>query len=72
MPNVSVNCTVSNCVFHDKGNICGAEAIEIDMDYRLDSKHNTEFASDFDLQFLSEEANQSSDTCCKTFRTKGK
>lgn len=72
MPNVEVNCTVSNCVFHAKGNICGAEKIKIDMDFHSNTKNNTEFASDFDFHNMSEEANQSSDTCCKTFKSKEK
>lgn len=67
MPAVEVKCTVSNCVFHAKGNICGAEKIEIDMDYHADKK-NTEFASDFDIYTISEEASHSAKTCCKTFK----
>lgn len=70
MPNVEVKCTVSNCVFHAKENICGAEKIEIDMDFRATHKSTTEFASDFDFHSMSEEASRSSDTCCKTFITK--
>ena len=70
MPNVEVNCTVSNCIFHAKGNICGAEKIKIDLDYDSNKKQNTEFASDFDLGNMSKEANQSSNTCCKTFQPK--
>ncbi|MEO4055317.1 DUF1540 domain-containing protein [Solibacillus sp. CAU 1738] len=72
MPNVEVNCTVSNCVFHAKGNICGADKIVIDMDYHSKDKNNTEFASDFNLHTMSEEASRSSDTCCKTFISKEK
>ncbi|MEK4231060.1 DUF1540 domain-containing protein [Solibacillus sp. FSL H8-0538] len=70
MPNVEVNCTVSNCVFHVEGNVCGAEKIEINMDYQSKNKKNTEFASDFDLRTMPEEASKSSDTCCKTFISK--
>ena len=70
MPNVEVNCTVSNCVFHAKGNICGADKIEINLDFRPNNKKNAEFASDFDFHSVSEEAIQSSDTCCKTFISK--
>ena len=70
MPTVEVNCTVSNCVFHAKGNICGAEKIEIDMDYRSKNNNLTEFASDFNFHTVSEEASQSSETCCKTFVSK--
>lgn len=69
MPNVEVNCTVSNCVFHAKGNICGAEKIQIDMDHNA-VKTNTEFASDFDTNNISEEANHSAETSCKTFKPK--
>lgn len=72
MPNVQVSCAVSNCVFHAKGNFCGAEKIAIDMDKRIDNKHDAEFASDFELSMSKEAASQSSDTCCKTFRSKAK
>ena len=68
MPTLEVKCTVSNCFFHAKGNICGADKIEIDMDYHAQKKDRTEFASDFDA--VSEEAGHSSHTCCKTFISK--
>ena len=67
MPNVEVKCAVSNCIFHAKGNVCGAEKIEIDMDYHA---NNTEFASEFDYRSISEEASHSAGTCCKTFKSK--
>lgn len=69
MPNVEVNCTVSNCVFHAKSDICGADKIKIDMDY-YSKNNNTEFASDFDTRIISKEAIHSVDTCCKTFKPK--
>ncbi len=69
MPNVEVNCAVSNCIFHKKGNLCGAEKIQIDMDYHSKNK-NTEFATDFDFKAISEEASDSTETCCKTFKSK--
>ena len=51
MPTLEVKCSVSNCFFHAKGNICGAEQIEIDMnDYQAKNKDRTEFASDFNLR----------------------
>jgi hypothetical protein len=68
MPNVEVSCTVVNCTFHAKGNICGADKITIDMDSQ--SKFDTEFAEEFSIEGRSEEANQSADTCCKTFKPK--
>ncbi|RHW36175.1 DUF1540 domain-containing protein [Lysinibacillus yapensis] len=69
MPNVEVSCAVSNCIFHAKGNVCGAEKIQIDMDYHSRNK-DTEFATDLDFKSLTEEASNSRDTCCKTFRSK--
>lgn len=69
MPNVEVKCSVSNCNFHLKGNVCGAEKIEIDMDHHSNQR-NTEFASEFDYSTISEEASRSADTCCKTFKPK--
>jgi hypothetical protein len=68
MPNVEVSCSISNCAFHAKGNICGAEKIKIDMDY--ESKYDTEFSQEFDFESKTEKANQSADTCCKTFKSK--
>lgn len=69
MPDVAVSCTVSNCVFHAKGNICGAEKIKIDMDYHSKNQH-TEFASEFDAHMFSEKARHSANTCCQTFKPK--
>jgi hypothetical protein len=71
MPNLEVKCTVSNCVFHDKRNLCGAEKIEINMDYQTMIKDRTEeFASDFDLKAISAKAATSTETCCNTFKPK--
>jgi len=73
MPNVQVSCSVSNCVFHAKGNFCGAEKIAIDMDKRMDNNYDEEFAADFELHTMTEaKASESSDTCCKTFKSKEK
>lgn len=70
MPNLEVKCTVSNCIFHDKRNLCGAEKIEINMDYQTMQKERTEFASDFDLKAISAKAANSTETCCNTFKPK--
>lgn len=69
MPNVEVNCTVSNCVFHKEGNLCGAEKILVDMDYNASNKH-TEFASEHDAKEITEKASKPQETCCKTFKPK--
>ncbi|MCM3316615.1 DUF1540 domain-containing protein [Rummeliibacillus sp. G93] len=71
MPNVQVNCSVSDCFFHKVGNVCGASAINVDMDYHSRDK-DTEFATEFDFDKISEKANTSKDTCCKTFKPKEK
>lgn len=68
MPNVEVRCSVSNCFFHKKGNLCGAEKILIDTDSKDHSK-NEEFATEFDFS-KKDYANKSHDTCCKTFKPK--
>jgi hypothetical protein len=68
MPNVDVKCTVANCVYHAKGNVCGADQITIDMD-RV-ATIDTEFSEEFAIQGRKEDANQSADTCCKTFKQK--
>lgn len=49
MPTLEVKCTVSNCFFHAKGDFCGAEKIEIDMESKTHKNERTEFASDFDF-----------------------
>jgi len=68
MPNVEVGCSVANCVFHADGNVCGADKIRIDMDHN--SNYHSEFASELGFAEVKEEANQSTDTCCKTFKPK--
>ena len=45
MPNVEVKCTVANCVYHAKGNLCGADEITIDID-RV-ANIDTEFSEEF-------------------------
>jgi len=67
LPNVVVNCTVSNCYFHKKGNVCGAEKILIDTDSKDKS---SEFGSEIDFREAAEKAKSSEETCCKTFRPK--
>jgi hypothetical protein len=68
MPNVEVKCSVANCTFHAEGNICGAQAITIDMDHQ--SRYDNEFSDEFGFEDRKEEASQSADTCCKTFKPK--
>lgn len=69
MPIVEVKCTVENCFFHEIGNICGAEKIEIHTDAKESRNKQNEFSSDFDAR-IQKEAAHSKDTCCKTFISK--
>ncbi|AWE08781.1 DUF1540 domain-containing protein [Lysinibacillus sp. 2017] len=69
MPTLEVKCTVSNCFFHAKGNVCGAEKIEINMNDQTNKNDLTEFASDF-FHEVKGKAAHSTDTCCKTFISK--
>lgn len=69
MPIVEVKCTVENCFFHEIGNLCGAEKIEIHADTHGKQHQQTEFSADFDAHLLSVAAH-SKDTCCKTFISK--
>jgi hypothetical protein len=68
MPNVKVNCTVSNCSFHAEGNLCGANQITVDMEFQ--SKFDTEFSQELDYKSRTEKASHSGETCCKTFKPK--
>lgn len=70
MPNVEVSCTISNCLFHEKGNLCGAEKILVDRTENARSRNNTEFAADFDIRSATEKASTSGETCCQTFEPK--
>lgn len=72
MPNVQVNCTISNCLFYEKGNLCGAESILVDRTENGRGGNNTEFASDFDDFSVTEKASTSSETCCQTFKPQDK
>lgn len=67
MTTLKVTCTVTNCVFHDIKNICGAEKIEINMHNPTFNDTSSEFSADFDV--LAAAAN-STQTCCNTFKPK--
>lgn len=69
MANVVVECAVSNCVFHAKGNVCGAEKITVDVD-RYTKGQGVEFAVEFDSWHIEKGARHSAHTCCKTFKAK--
>ena len=69
MPN-GVACSVSNCAFWGKGNQCGADAIHIEIDQHAHADLNSEFAGDELGASFQDTAQQSSATCCHTFKPK--
>lgn len=60
---ITVRCNVDSCEYWDKGNLCGAEGIEVD---------NSQSARDLNMEIgaLGEEAGQSEETCCRTYKPK--
>lgn len=68
MPNIEVHCTVANCVYHKKSNLCGAPSIQVDIDQH--SYTHEEFASEFGHLEHKDFAVNSGNTCCQTFRPK--
>lgn len=59
-----IKCSVNNCFYWDKGNICGADAIEVAKN----------FAGSFDIEAgtIGEETGNSNETKCVTFKPKKK
>lgn len=64
MPMPQVRCTVSNCLFWDEGNRCGADEILIVSDRITQLDDDTMEIGDIGYTPVS----VSSETCCKTFR----
>jgi hypothetical protein len=65
-----VKCSVSNCSYWTEGNECGADLIMIEVDEHADAKFNEEYAGEsFDSNHR-DVANDSSNTCCHTFKPK--
>lgn len=65
-----VACSVANCSFWEEGNNCGAKEIKVEIDQHAGVKFNEEFAGDELGLFHQDQANQSSATCCLTFKPK--
>ncbi len=66
-----VKCSVSNCAFWKQGNNCNAEQIMIDIDQHASAHYDTEFAEDGLSSNHKDLAENSSVTCCHTFRPQG-
>ncbi len=65
-----VTCSVSNCHFWEKGNECGAKEIKIDMDQHSGKWFHAEFSNELADHQHEDIANESSETCCLTFKAK--
>ncbi|MFF2482004.1 DUF1540 domain-containing protein [Paenibacillus sp. NPDC058071] len=65
-----VSCSVSNCSFWKEGNNCAATSISVDIDQHASASFREEFAADDLGLYHQDVANQSSATCCQTFKPK--
>ncbi len=70
MPKVS--CNVANCTYWDKGNVCGADEIIVEIDRHAKSGFNEEFGLEPGEPDHKDYAKTSSGTCCYTFKPKSK
>ncbi|MEH7158791.1 DUF1540 domain-containing protein [Neobacillus drentensis] len=68
MPNVEVSCSISNCLFYGKGNVCTAEKIMVEHDNH--ARYDTEMSSELGEKNHTDYAGHSAETCCKTFKKK--
>ncbi|WP_128896034.1 DUF1540 domain-containing protein [Longirhabdus pacifica] len=66
----SVKCAVSNCVYHQVGNLCGADTIMIDIDEHANASYDQEFAGENFSDNHKDTAKNESNTCCHTFKPK--
>lgn len=66
-----VYCSVANCYFWDEGNVCGADAIMVEVNARADRQFDEEVGGEM-INTSNQEytARHSRDTCCHTFRPK--
>jgi hypothetical protein len=62
----TIKCSVDSCEYWDQGNICGADGIEVDNIVANTGNEAMEIGS----IGVSMEANQSEETCCRTFKAK--
>lgn len=63
-----VKCSVANCEYWSAGNNCSADLIMIDIDKHANARFDAEFAGEaFDTQHK-DQADNTKDTCCHTFK----
>ncbi|MBB3127328.1 hypothetical protein FHS19_001982 [Paenibacillus rhizosphaerae] len=67
-PRTYVKCSVSNCSYWGEENVCKAEQILIEIDKHASAKYSEEYGSE--LGEHKDRAENSSATCCLTFKPK--
>jgi hypothetical protein len=67
-----VNCSVANCKFWKQGNTCNAESILIEIDAHQNNDYDVEAGSLAEEYRDKDYAHSIAETCCHTFRPKGK
>ncbi|MEK3731162.1 MULTISPECIES: DUF1540 domain-containing protein [Paenibacillus] len=65
-----VKCSVSNCHYWGEQNVCKADTIMIEIDRHADVKLNEEYGEETFMNNHRDVAEQSSATCCLTFKPK--
>ncbi len=66
MPRVEVSCSIANCSFYGEGNVCTAEKIMVEIDNH--SRYDLEISGELGEKNHIDEAKNSAETCCKTFK----
>lgn len=66
-PRTIVKCSVSNCSYWGEQNVCKAEQILIEIDKHASVKYSEEYGSEH-FGDHKDEAEDSSATCCLTFK----
>jgi len=65
-----VKCSVANCEYWSSGNNCAADVIMIEIDKHAGAELDAEFAGEtFDVDHT-DQAGNTKDTCCHTFKPK--
>lgn len=70
IPLPEVYCSVANCYFWENGNLCGADAIMVEVDQHAERHFNEEIGGEMVNTTHQDHAHDSADTCCHTFRPK--
>lgn len=65
---MTVKCSVDSCEYWDKGNICGADGIEVNNNMGAGNT-SMEIGS---IGESGSDAQTSAETCCQTFKPKNK